>query len=195
MKDGLAAGARRPREIEAVILVHAHARLAGDVAAPLVVSVDAIGVSRTNRREQVTAHQVPAVVLLAEPFEPAVRQLDRLQLGEERRPDAIPVQSQQNVRALVTRLAHHAAGQRRLEPGCEHAKSQEPAADGQPGPRTPAHTGGVEIRGGAEAHEGQRQRQRAEHDSIVARSGAAGADDEPGKENEAENKQAFPVGM
>jgi hypothetical protein len=57
------------------------------VAAPLVVSGDAIRVSRRDVLKQVGAHQVSAVVRLAEPRELAVAQSDGLQLGEERGSD------------------------------------------------------------------------------------------------------------
>src|SRR5215204_3064325 len=83
MEDRLAGGTRRPRRIEAVVLVDGHLQPGGHVAAPPVVTGDAVRICGADVTEQVGANQVAAVVRLAESRQFAIAQLHRLHFRKE----------------------------------------------------------------------------------------------------------------
>ena len=64
--------------------MHGDAELLRDVAAPVVLEIDAIRVRCGDILQEVFAHQIAAIVLAAVPLQGAVVQADGLELIEER---------------------------------------------------------------------------------------------------------------
>jgi hypothetical protein len=83
VKIDLAVGTGRARGIGAVVGVGDDSIARRDIASPIVVSLDPVGICRLEAFEQVPAQQVAAVVLAADPFEGAVLEGDGLKLLEQ----------------------------------------------------------------------------------------------------------------
>ncbi len=68
--------------IKAIVFMDRHVIPAGHLAAPVIVTANAIGIGRIDRLDQVLAHQVSAIVRAAEAFQGTVFQCHRLKLGQ-----------------------------------------------------------------------------------------------------------------
>ena len=66
------------------VLVNRNVVLSRDLAAPPVVAGNAVGVAGLDAAEEIAAHQVTAVVLLAESLQIAIGQRHRLEHSEQR---------------------------------------------------------------------------------------------------------------
>jgi hypothetical protein len=90
MKHEAAIGTRGLAEIEAIVLVHADAELARDVASPAVGPRDPVRVSGRDAAEKISADDISAVVRFAEARQSAVGHVDRLDGIEHSLPKICP---------------------------------------------------------------------------------------------------------
>src|ERR1043165_2153436 len=90
MKHETAIGTRGLVEIEAVVLVHADAELARDVASPAGGPRDPVRVSGLDTAQKISADDISAVVRFAEARQGAVGDVDRLDGIEHSLPEICP---------------------------------------------------------------------------------------------------------
>lgn len=72
-----------PRGIKAIIFIHRHVILARDVACPIIVLPDAVRVRSVDRRDEVLAHQVSAVIGAPEALQCAILQRNGLEFRKD----------------------------------------------------------------------------------------------------------------
>src|SRR5207302_3534767 len=84
VKHERAAVADWPGRIKTVVLMHRDLIPARQLASPVVIAANAVGIRRIERLDQIFAHQISAIVGAAEAFQRTILQDDRLKFRKNR---------------------------------------------------------------------------------------------------------------